>query len=66
MKIRIDIECESISEFWVHLAVLKKQIKKEAKRLKLNALEDRFPKKGVDLDDNNCYGTHTVKIKHTE
>ncbi len=45
---------------------MRQQVKKEAKRLKLDPIQDWFPKKGVDLDDDNCYGTHTVKITHAD
>lgn len=62
MKIRIDIECETISEFYAHLSTLQLDIKKQTKKLKLNPLQDEFPKT-VELDDSNCYGDHTVKIK---
>ncbi len=64
MNITIKIEnCESISEFYTHLSELKRQIKKETKRLKLNSIKDVFPK-GVNLDDANCYGEHYVTIKN--
>lgn len=62
MKIRIDIECETISEFYQHLSVIQLDIKKQVKKLKLDPLYDEFPKT-VNLDDNNCYGDHVVKIK---
>jgi hypothetical protein len=62
MIIRVDIECETISDFYGHLSELRRQIKKETKRLKLNPLRDEFPK-GVNLYDDNCYGSHEVQIK---
>jgi hypothetical protein len=60
MKIRVDIECESISDFYSHLSELRRQIKKETKRLKLTP-EDEFTN-DVDLYDDNCYGTHDVEV----
>lgn len=61
MKITIEIDCETISDFYSHLSELRRQIKKECKRLKLVPSNDEFPPT-VDLDDDNCYGTHTVTI----
>ena len=61
MKIRIDIDCETIGDFYTHLSELQRQIKKESKRLKLNPVRDVFPK-FVALDDMNCYGEHYVKV----
>jgi hypothetical protein len=63
MKIKIDIECETINEFLAHLDKIKIDSKKQIKKLKLNPIKDEFPKK-VNLDDDNCYGEHTVKIKN--
>lgn len=66
MRIYITIDnCESISDFYAHLAELKRQIKKESRRLKLDPIKDEFPSKvGVALEDANCYGEHYVKIIH--
>jgi len=61
MKIIIRIECETINNFWQHLNVLQGDIKKESKRLKLNPLDDEFTG-NVELNDDNCYGRHEVKI----
>lgn len=62
MKITVKIECETISDFYSHLSELRRQIKKQARKLKLDPLRDEFPKT-VDLYDDNCYGTHTVTVK---
>lgn len=62
MRIIVEIECETITEFHSHLTVLKTQIRKQSHKLKLNPLTDAFPIK-VDLYDDNCYGTHDVIIK---
>lgn len=63
MNITIKIECDNISELTAHLDVLKKQVKKEAKRLGLHPIHDELMYgSGKYLYDNNCYGTHEVKI----
>ena len=63
MKVTVHIDCDTIHEFYSHLCQLKRQIKKEAKRLKLNPLDDEFTRKSGDkLYDDNCYGTHIVTV----
>jgi hypothetical protein len=62
MEILITIECETISDFYSHLSELRRQIKKETRKRKLNPLHDEFPA-DVDLYDDNCYGTHDVEIR---
>lgn len=63
MEITIKIECETINEFYAHLTELAKQVKRSAKKQKLNPLEDEFQAEDADsLCDNNCYGTHEVTI----
>lgn len=64
MKITIKIEnCETISDFYSHLTELRLQIKKEAKKLKLDPLRDAFTKASEhNLNDANCYGEHYVSI----
>lgn len=65
MKIIIEIDCDTINEFHSHLLELARQVKKNAKKQKLNPLEDEFKCEDSDsLSDNNCYGTHKVTIKH--
>lgn len=61
MKITIQIDCDTISEFYSHLTKLREDVKKQTKKLKLDPLEDEFPKT-VELDDSNCYGEHYVKV----
>lgn len=65
MNITIEIECETVSDFYAHLSTLQKNIKKQAKKLKLDPIRDKFPET-VELDDSNCYGDHTVKITHLD
>ncbi len=70
MLIKIEIECETINEFYGHLRVLQKQIKKQTRKLKLDPIKDEFPSENspieIDLDDSNCYGTHTVIINNED
>lgn len=64
MKIKINIECDTINELYSHLSELKRQVKARCKERNLNPLEDEFlPKDYIGLSDNNCYGTHDVVIK---
>lgn len=60
MKVKIEIECDSIVELVNHLSVIRAQVIKEKKKQNLS-VDDEFPKRVV-LSDNNCYGTHEVKI----
>lgn len=65
MYITIKIKADTIRDLYAHLSVLRSQIKKEAKRLKLNPMEDEFTRKtGDKLYDDNCYGTHIVTISN--
>jgi hypothetical protein len=65
MNITITIECETVSELGAHLMHLRRQVIKEAKRLKLDPLRDEFPEGAeLNLSDDNCYGTHDVEIKY--
>jgi len=62
MKIEIEIRCDTINEIYGHLNKIKEDIHRETKRLNLNPDEDEFPGY-IPLDDANCYGEHTLKIK---
>lgn len=63
MQITIQIDCDTIQEFHNHLTKLATQVKRSAKKQKLNLLKDEFQKEDADsLSDNNCYGTHSVII----
>lgn len=65
MKVIVRIECDNISELNAHLSELKRQIKKEAKRLHLHPINDCFLNvSNKNLFDDNCYGTHSVEIKN--
>lgn len=67
MKIQINIECESIAQFQSHLLKLFEQtviyMHEESKKdFGLDDV-DEFPEDFfTELDDNNCYGSHEVKI----
>ena len=61
MKVKIEIECDTIREIGAHLSVISMGIRKETKRLNLSPNEDEFPK-SIKFDDDNCYGEHHVKI----
>ena len=63
MEITIKIECDTINEFHAHLTELARQVKRSAKKQKLNPLEDEFQAEDADsLSDDTCYGTHEVEI----
>lgn len=65
MRITIEIECESITDFYSHLTELRKQIKKKCKKENRNSHKDEFTtSKG--LDDDNCYGTHEVSLENED
>jgi len=61
MKIKIEIECDTIGQIGQHLRKVGEDIRKEAKRQKLNLLEDEFEKRQA-FNDDNCYGEHTCRI----
>jgi len=62
MEVTIKIDCENIHEFYAHLTELRRQIKKKTKKEFRAPLLDEF-ENAKGLSDNNCYGTHEVKIK---
>lgn len=61
MNIQIDIECDTISELIGHLAVLKRQILRQAQINKVDTTKADFPI-GTQLYDDNCYGTHELNV----
>jgi hypothetical protein len=63
MNIKIEIECNTINKFHSHLTRLASQVKKSAKKQKLNPLKDEFEREDSDsLCDDNSYGTCDVEI----
>jgi hypothetical protein len=61
MNVLIEIECETIADLHTHLKELQKQIRKQAKVNKANPQKDDFPA-GTQLEDDNCYGYHTLDV----
>lgn len=61
MKIKIEIDCDTISQIHSHLYVIGRDLRKHTKKFNLNPVEDEFPKR-IKFDDENCYGEHIVKI----
>lgn len=61
MRVKIIIEVEAVSDLYTALTELRKNVKKECKRLKLNPHKDSFDR-FANLDDNNCYGDVVVRI----
>lgn len=64
MIIKIEIDCETISEAYQHMSVIGKEIKSKAKKEKLDPLKDEF--KPCEWYDDNCYGTHYVEVREDE
>lgn len=64
MKVTIEINCETISELFGHLHVIRKDLKSVVKKMDLKPL-DEFPE-AIENEDDNCYGDHTVKIQPDE
>jgi hypothetical protein len=54
MKTIINIECEDKRELIMHLEVIKEE---------LEQLVDTDVIDGLELEDSNCYGTHTLIVK---
>ena len=64
MIIQIEIDCETIAEFYTHLGVIRKEVKKLAKEKELDAHHDAFLP--TEWADDNCYGSHSVVVKEDE
>jgi len=64
MNIKIEIECNTINDLHSQLTKLASQVKKSAKKQKLNLLTDEFEAEDSDsLSDDNCYGNCDVVIE---
>jgi hypothetical protein len=61
MKHIIEVDCETIDQLQAHLTVLKDQIRKRAKKEKLNMAKEAFPISTFIIDDN-CYGSHSMHV----
>lgn len=67
MKIKINIECDTIGELHHHLKKLNADVIRHADKRKLDPLKDEFSVEDAEsLYDNNCYGTHVVEILSCE
>ncbi|WP_153799055.1 hypothetical protein [Foetidibacter luteolus] len=55
MKVKIEINCEDEKDIMVHLSVIRQQIRQ--------ALKQNPGKARHELQDENCYGGHTVMIE---
>ena len=61
MKVKIEIECDDEQEVLSHLNVIRKQIKRAfRKHLKKDPEYMEHPE--FLLEDNNCYGLHSVIV----
>lgn len=60
MKALIEIEFDSEDELFLHLSVIRKEIKKQIKAG--NSIDDEKFQLML-FDDSNCYGWHEVNIK---
>lgn len=56
MNVTIEIDCEDGDEILAHLAVIRRDLKKEIKK------QGGWIKDGIDFADDNCYGTHQVIV----
>jgi hypothetical protein len=65
MYSEIKIQCDTINELLQHLQAIGQQVKDKAEAENLNRFRDSFSDP-VDLEDNNCYGTHEVEILSAE
>lgn len=57
-KVSITIYCETEHEIFAHLSVIREEMKKHINLKK--GIPDGFD---LQWDDENCYGTHEVKIE---
>lgn len=65
MKLKIEIECETFMEAAQHLYQIKKEFKKHLKEKGIKTYQqmmDNSAEKRSSFEDNNCYGTHIVKL----
>lgn len=61
MKIKIEIECDTIRELHSHIDHLKEQLIEFTNRKGLDAQSDDLSK-GVILENDNCYGSHWLQV----
>lgn len=63
MIIQIEIDCNTIQEFFKHLSVIRVEARRIMRKEKLNSDDDFAP---TEWKDDNCYGNHTVSIIEDE
>ncbi len=63
MIIKIEIECDSIMEFFQHMRVIRVEARRLMTKQKLSS-DKEFPP--TEWDDDNCYGRHDVVISEDE
>jgi len=67
MKITIEIDCETIGDFATHLGVLRDALLINSSKMGVDPNDEEMPEALIDLlDDNNCYGSHTVQVEEDE
>ena len=66
MNIKIEIECDTWLNVFQHLFVIRKDLKRQLKIKGIKSVDDLMnncAENKMALEDDNCYGSHTVKIK---
>lgn len=60
-RVSIEIECEDKDEIIAHISEIRKELIHRINHAKRNSIPEI---KEEIFNDNNCYGTHIVKIEH--
>lgn len=66
MRIKIDIDCDNYFQILQHLFVIKRDLKRRLRKQGIKTYDDltnNYTEKSFSLYDDNCYGTHNVKVK---
>ena len=58
MITKIEIDCDTESELYVHLSVIRSQLKKAFKENKNKMILGQREKAIINVYDCNCYGVH--------
>lgn len=61
MEITIKIDCNDVEDIFTHLSIIRQQLRAKFKKIDLDV--DLF--KTFKVEDNNCYGYHSVIVKDT-
>lgn len=61
MDILIEVQCDTISELVAHLDKMKEQVLKQSRVNKVDLSATDFPE-GTCLEDDNCYGSHSLNV----